>query len=123
MDGSQTNPGGNSHEHGGKKRTRFASGGEIFVDVIRVDVGRLPDAIGGGALTVSSAELSELGPVGDRNRSAKAEIGVDGNSGPLNFSANLDVSPGSVDQGSAVDQGSVGRSAGVTRARACGGDK
>ena len=95
----------------------------MFVDVIRVDVGRLPDAVGGGALTVSSAELSELGPVGDRNQSAKAEIGVDGNSGLLNFSANLDASPGPVDQGSGIDQGSVGRSYRVTRARAGGGDK
>lgn len=116
------NPGKNSHEHGGKKRTRFVSGRNMFVDVVRVDVGRLPDAIGGGAIT-SSAELSELGPVSDRNRSAKIVIGVDGNSGLLNFSANLNVSLGPVGQGSAVDQGSVGRSSGVTRARAGGGDK
>ena len=78
--------------------------GRKNVDVVRVDVGRLPDAIGGGAIT-SSAELSDLGPVGDRNRSAKFDIGVDGNSGLLNFSANLDVSFGPVDQGSAVNQG------------------
>ena len=69
----------------------------MFVDVIQVDVGRLSDAIGGDAIATTSTGLScasnkalvtnaaDDRPVGDKNLSANAEIGVDGDSGLLSF--------------------------------------
>ena len=107
----------------------------MFFDTARVDAGRLQTACGGGVTTIVSTNLSrdskralvtsaaDTSAVVDLYRSAKPVIGVTDGSGLLNFSANIDVSLTRADQRSAVDQGSVGRSVGVTRARAGGGDK
>ena len=119
---SDANPGRNSHEQGGKNRTRLASLSDKLVACERVDSGRTATGAGGGT-TATSVELSDPGPVGDRKRSATLEIGLAGNSGLLSLSANFAVSLGPVGQGSAVDHGSTCRSLAVSVARVGGGPK
>ena len=67
---SDANPGGNSHEQGGRTLTHLASASDRLVACKRVDGGRAATGAGGGT-TSTSAELSELAAVGERKRSAK----------------------------------------------------
>ena len=48
-------PGRNSQEHGGKSRSRFASGTERLVDLVRRDGGRTP----AGTAEIESSEASD----------------------------------------------------------------
>ena len=107
----------------------------MFVDAARVDAGRLHTASGGGVTTTVSTKLAgdskealvtstaETRAVVDLYRSAKPVKVVTDGSGLLNVSANIVVSLARANQASTADQRSVGRSVGVTRARAGGGDK
>ena len=89
---------------------------KICVDDTRVFACRFHINSGGGSISIDLFELpgdrnnalvaseAATGDVDGRCRSAKSVIGVDNLSGPLNFSANPEVSRAPVDQGPAVDQ-------------------
>ena len=71
-------PGGNAHEHGGRNRSRLASGTDMLVVATRVCLTRTPTGSGADKVAIdSSANESNKDvvdipvEVGDRKRSTK----------------------------------------------------